>query len=343
MLHRFGSILLAAAAALALTGTAEAKTKVVIGHLDWPGATAIEEVLAQVMTQYLDADVSTISAEEPAFYEALDKGDGSVDVVADMWTDHLPTQMNAYVVKGSHETIILNKTPYLGTEGIFVPTYVVKEHGVKALADLAKPEVAKLFDLDGNGKGELWAGATGWESTNHSQVRAKSYGFAPYFELTTVDQAVFLAQLKDAYEKKKPIAFYYWTPEWIFASYDLRMLQEPPFDGYSSEDKKTDPLYKADGCYKFYQPGNNPDWLEKGSITCAQPDTDVYIARSKALDERAPKIGKFLEQMTLTPDLVNAWILAIDQQKRDPLEVAKEWVEKNKDIVEGQWLAGITS
>jgi hypothetical protein len=33
----------------------------------------------------------------------------------------------------------------------------------------------------------------------------------------------------------------------------------------------------------------------------------------------------------------------IDQEKRDPLEAAKEWVEQNKEIVEGQWLNGITS
>jgi len=41
--------------------------------------------------------------------------------------------------------------------------------------------------------------------------------------------------------------------------------------------------------------------------------------------------------------MVNEWILAIDQEKRDPLEVAKEWIEKNKTIVEDQWLNGITS
>ena len=67
------------------------------------------------------------------------------------------------------------------------------------------------------------------------------------------------------------------------------------------------------------------------------------MARSKALDERAPKIGKFLEQVSFTPEMVNEWILAIDQEKRDPLEVATKWVEQHKDIVEGQWLNGITS
>jgi glycine betaine/proline transport system substrate-binding protein len=250
--------------------------------------------------------------------------------------------LNEYVLPGSKESIRLNKIPYKGTEGIFVPGYVQDQYNIRKLADLAKSEVAKIFDTDGDGKGEYWAGAVGWEATNHSMVRAKSYGFDKLFTASTVEQPVFLAQLAAAYQRKEPIVFYYWSPEWIFASYDLRMLEEPAFDGWSSEDKKNDPMYKADGCYKFYQPGNNPDWLEKSSITCAQPPTDVYVARSKALDERAPKVGKFLEQITLTSDIVNEWIYAIDQEKKDPLEVAKKWIEEHKDIVEGQWLSGLS-
>ena len=333
----------AMAVAMMMAAPAYAKEKVVIGELSWTGAIAIQNIMKVVIEKYLDGEVSFLLVGEEAIYAAMDKGDGSLDVQPDFWSQHVTAAMNTYVVPGSKETIRLNKTPYQGSEGIFVPGYVQDQHGVKQVTDLAKPEVAKLFDSDGDGKGEYWAGATGWEATNHTMVRAKSYGFDKYFTATTVEQPVFLAQLSAAITKKEPIVFYYWTPEWIHASFDLRMLEEPKFDGYSSDDLKNDPRYKADGCYKYYQPGNNPDWLEKSSITCEQPPTDVYVARSKALDERAPKIGKFLEQISFTPDVVNQWILAIDQEKRDPLEVAKEWIEKNKDIVEGQWLKGLTS
>ena len=334
-------LLLATALTVALAGVAEAKTKVVIGQLDWPGSTAIEEVLSQVMTEYLDADVSTISAAQEAMYEALDKGDGSVDIVADMWVDHLPVQMKNYVVPGSRETIILNETPYLGTEGIFVPTYVAEEHGVRALADLAKPEVAALFDSDGNGKGELWAGAIGWESTNHSQVRGKSYGFDKNIEYTTVDTPVFLAQLKAAYEAKKPIAFYYWTPEWIHAAFELTRLEEPEFDGYATESAKGTDRYKEGGCYTFYQPAERNDWLEASSITCGQPPTRVHVAHSKALAERDPKISQFLRQVKFDADVVNQWILAMEVDQRDVKDVAKEWIEANRATIENEWLAGL--
>jgi glycine betaine/proline transport system substrate-binding protein len=318
---------LVAALIIASAVPAYAKDKVVIGEQSWTGAVAIQNIMKAVIEKYLDGEVSFLLVAEEAMYPALDKGDGSIDVVPDLWSQHTTAMLNEFVLPGSKESIRLNKTPYKGTEGIFVPGYVQEKLNIRKVADLAKPEIAKTFDTDGDGKGEYWAGAVGWEATNHSMVRAKSYGFDKFFTASTVEQPVFLAQLAAAYQRKEPIVFYYWAPEWIFASYDLRMLEEPPFDGWSSEDKKSDPQYKADGCYKFYQPGNNPDWLEKSSITCAQPPTDVYVARSKALDERAPKIGKFLEQISFTPDMVNEWILAIDQEKKDPLEVAKKWVE----------------
>ena len=332
---------LAAAILAVAAGVAEAKTKVVIGKLDWSGSTAIETVLTEVMTRYLDADVQTISAEQEALYEALDKADGSVDIVADMWTDHLPAQMTKYVLPGGKQSILLNAKPYLGTEAIFVPAYVVDEMGVKKLEDLAKPEVAKLFDLDGSGKGKLWAGEVSWESTNHTQVLAKTYGFDKTMELTTVTTAVFLGQLKDAIAQHKAIAFYYWTPEWIHAAYKLKPLEQAPFDGYTTDDAKGTERYNPKGCYTFYQPSVRNDWLEASSIKCGQPPTRVNIAYAKALADRAPKIGQFLKQVALTPEDVNSWILAMEVDKKDVKDVAKAWVDANKDRVEKEWLAGI--
>jgi glycine betaine/proline transport system substrate-binding protein len=333
--------LLAGAALGALGAAARAETPVVIGELDWAGARAIETVLAQVMTERLDAEVTTIAAAQEALYEALDKGDGTVDVVADMWIDHLPAQMQAYVAPGSRETILLNETPYLGTEGIFVPRYVADEHGVRTLADLAKPEVAKLFDSDGNGLGELWAGTVGWESTNHTAVRGKTYGFDKTMEYTTVEQAVILAQLEDAYENKQPLAFYYWTPEWIHAAFELHRLEEPEFTAYTTENMKGTDRYNPDGCYTFYQPAERNDWLEASSIACGQPPTRVHIAHSKALAERAPRISQFLRQVTLDADTVNRWILQMEVEGVPVEQVAETWIAANAATIEGEWLEGL--
>jgi glycine betaine/proline transport system substrate-binding protein len=152
---------------------------------------------------------------------------------------------------------------------------------------------------------------------------------------------VFLAQLDAAITKKQPILFYYWEPEWIFAVFDLRKLEEPPFNGYTTDDYKGTPNYNKAGCYTFYQPNVASDWLEKSSITCDQPPTHVYIGHSKELANRAPDISKFLKQVTLDGDTVNQWILAIDREKKPPEDVARAWVEANKAKVEGEWLKDV--
>jgi glycine betaine/proline transport system substrate-binding protein len=316
------------------------KTNVVIGQLSWTGAEVIGEVLGQVMSQNLHVNVSMIAATESALYESMNKGDGSVDVVPDMWTDHLGQQMKAYVLPGGRETVLLNKKPYLGTEGIFVPTYMADKYNIRNLSDLAKPEVAKIFD-NGTGKGQLWIGSEGWESTNRQMLRAKSFGLAPHFELTTVDDSVFLAQLKAAYEKQKPIVFYYWTPEWIFAAYDLTRLAEPAFDGFTTEDARGTDRFNPKGCYTFYQPATRSDWLAASSIKCSEPPTRVHVAYSKALALRAPNVGQFLSQVTLDADTVNAWILAVEVGKKSPALVARNWIAANQATIQEVWLKNI--
>jgi len=331
----------ALAGTLVMSQPAFSTTDVVIGELDWPGAVVIADVLEVVMTDYLDAKVSSITATEAALYEAMNKGDGSVDVVADMWSDHQGEVLRKYVYPGSRETIILNKTPYLGEAAIFVPTYVSEKYNVKSLADLAKPEVAKLFDIDNAGKGQLWIGAEGWESTNRFMVRMKSSGVAQNFDLMTVDQTAFLAKFKAAYDRGQPIAFYYWTPEWIFDTYKLTKLEEPAFDGFATEDEKGADRYNPKGCYTFYQPATRPDWLEASSITCAEPSTRVHVAYSKALANRAPKIAQFLAQVSFEANTVGRWIRETSVDKKDPMAVARDWVAQNPQIVKDVWLKGI--
>ncbi len=338
----FKSAVMAVAFGLALTGPAAAKEKVVIGEMQWDGYIAIENIIKAVMEKYLDAEVEIIAADEPVIWEAMDKGDGSIDIMADVWSQHLYAWLNKYVVEGSRETVRLNDRSYQGTEGMFVPGYVQDEHGIKSIADLNKPEIAKLFDSDGNGKGEWWAGAVGWQSTDHELIRAKGYGYDQTMEAYTVEQWPFLAKLDAAYKKKEPIIFYYWTPEWIHASYDLRKLEEPEFTGYTMESAKESPLYKEGGCYNALSSQEDPQWLEKSSINCAKPQVDVYVGYSTALAERAPRIGQFLKQIAFTPEMVNSWILKLSQEKMDPHEMAKQGVDANPEIVEGQWLADIS-
>ncbi|MCY1297485.1 Substrate binding domain of ABC-type glycine betaine transport system [compost metagenome] len=135
------------------------------------------------------------------------------------------------------------------------------------------------------------------------------------------------------------MVFYAYTPDWIFSAYDLRRLEEPPFDGYAQDNKKGDPLYKADGCWKFISPTVDADWLNKSKITCAYPDAKVYVLASISLQKRAPRIAAFLENVSIDSQALNGLILKIEKEKQPADVAAKEWVQAHRTTVD-HWLGG---
>ncbi len=311
-----------------------AKETIVIGEVSWDASLAIENVLKSIIEDKFDVDVEIISADQAAIWSAMDKGKGNIDVHPDVWTSSQTEPWAKFIEKGSKESVRANKVPYLGSDGFYIPGYIQDEYGVKSIYDLAKPEIAKLFDTDGDGIGEYWPGAPGWTGVKINQIKAKGYGFDKYFTPVVVSDSIIKAQLKKAYRKKKGLLFYYWKPEWIHYSYDLRKLEEPAFTGYAGNSKKQDKDYNPNGCYKFNDTDN---WLEDSAITCAVPNTKVHIGYSTSLEKRAPKVANFLSNVALNAEDVSQWIYNIANDGQDPEEMAQTWVSENPEIVQS-WL-----
>ncbi|MFT4182453.1 MAG: glycine betaine ABC transporter substrate-binding protein [Rhizobium sp.] len=331
-------LLTAGLAWTAISAPAFAGEKVVIGEQNWTGAIAIQHVLAEVIKTRLDGDVTFLAADLPVLFASAGKNDGSVDVLPDIWLPNQATAWAKYVGEGSAQTLVPTKHPYLGVQGFYIPGYIQDEHGVKSVDDLKKPEIAALFAAPGGGKPEFLVGPAGWESTYISEIKAKDYGFAPNFESVSTEAAVTYAKIDAAFKAKTGVLFYGYTPDWIFATYDLRRLDEPAFDGYAQDNKKGDPQYNPNGKWKFVSPTEDPDWLNKSKITSAFPDAKVYVLHAKHLEKDAPKIAAFLSNVAIDPNSLNALIKQIEKDKLDPAEAAKAWIAANKSTVDG-WLA----
>jgi len=325
---------LSAAVGLSLSQGLMAKETIVIGEVSWDASLAIENVLKTIMEENLNVDVEIIAADQAAIFSAMDKGKGNIDIHPDIWTSAQTAAIEKFVVEGSKESVRMNKMPYLGTDGFYIPGYIQDEYNVKSVYDLAKPEVAKLFDADGDGVGEYWVGAPGWSAVRINQVKAHGYGFDKVFEPSIISDAIFKAQLKKAFRKKEGILFYYWAPEWLHYAYDLRKLEEPEFTGFAGESNKDSKDYNPNGCYEF---NDSENWLDDSSITCGLPNTKIYIGYSTSLETRAPKVAEFLSNVALDSEVVSQWLYKIANEGADPEEMAKEWVEGNPEVVQG-WL-----
>jgi len=310
---------LAAAAILASAGMAHAQEKIMLPDLSWNGAKAIGHVLKAVITGPMGGEAEIVSGmnQQPVIYAGMDKGDGSIDVHTDMWMPNWQSAWDEYVV--DKESIDVNQ-PYQGTSNLYVPAYMTDK--VKSIEDLKNPEIAAMFDTDGDGLGEYWPGDVTWASTKRWQIKFKSYGLDALWEPNIVSADTFKAGLAAAYASSQPQLFYHWTPEALHVQYDLAVIDEPErFDGCEDVDLDAE------------------DWLEVSEFECVIAPNDVHVAFSKSLYDRNPAVANMLKNVQFTGDEINGWIVEMFENKRDPQEVAEDWIADNPDIVNG-WING---
>lgn len=307
------------AALLASTAMGHAQEKVMISDLSWNGARAIGHILKGIIDGPMGGDAEIVQGmnQQPVIFAGMDKGDGSIDVHTDLWMPNWQAAWDEYVEdKQSVDT----NTPYKGTANLYVPAYMADQ--VKSIEDLANPEIAAMFDTDGDGLGEYWPGDVTWASTKRWQIKFKTYGLDGLWEPNIISADTFKAGLSAAYAASQPQLFYAWTPEAIHVEYDLAMIEEPErFDGCEDVDLGAE------------------DWLEVSHFECVIAPSDVYVAFSASLWDRNPEVAQMLKNVQFDVTDINTWIVEIFDKKRDPAIVAEDWIAENEETVQA-WING---
>ncbi|MEL7097731.1 MAG: glycine betaine ABC transporter substrate-binding protein [Pseudomonadota bacterium] len=307
------------AGALLSADAVMAQEKVMISDPSWNGARAIGHVIKAIIENEMggEAEILTGMNQQPVIYAGMDKGDGSIDIQPDMWMPNWQSAWDQYVE--GNQTIRVNQ-PYKGTSNLYVPAYMADK--VSSIEDLRDPEIAAMFDTDGNGLGEYWPGDVTWASTKRWQIKFKSYGLSGLWEPKIVSADTFKAGLAAAYAASQPQLFYYWTPEALHSQYDLSIVGEPErFAGCEDVDLDAE------------------DWLGVSEFECVIAPNNVHVAYSASLEERNPEVAAMLSRIQFTGDEVGGWILEMFEKKRDPAEVAEEWIADNQEIVQ-KWING---
>lgn len=278
-------------------------------------------VVKAVIEEALGLEVEMITTTAvPVIFEAMARGNGEIDIWTETWLPNQSGMTSKYV--DEEKTVSMSEKSFEALNGYCVTKVAAEEHGIKSVFDLANPENAALFDSNGDGKGEIWIGPQGWQSTNTETVRARDYGFADFFELQSTDEAVATAGLDRAAKGNKPWVGYCYGPHQNFAMYDIVMLEEPPHDPAN---------------FVMVQPSEDPDWMGKSRVASAYADTTVHISWSSSLSERQPQLVKLLQNIQLTAEDVNAWSLAVVNGE-DPAAVTAAWVKANPELI-ASWMA----
>jgi glycine betaine/proline transport system substrate-binding protein len=301
-----------------LMGAAASKAeRVAIGEFKYANYQAIMHLIKALVEDRLGGEVEIVPANNALMYAGMDRGKGEIDVHADVWIPNQRDFMEKYVIK--NETVVYSKNTYEARTGFCVPKYFAEEHNVQSVFDLARPEIAAMLDSDGNGKGEIYIGLPGSAQVAINHVKLRDYGLLVSNDRVEADFAVNYAALGDAVRKRKGYAFFCWAPDGVWQQHDLVQLEEPPHDS---------------SCVKMVQPKEDPDWLKKSKITCADATKQVQIAYSKSLEKRSPTITSLLANIALDTELVSSWAFEIGSKKREPAEVMKEWIKNNPERVD---------
>ena len=307
------------ALALSVSTAAFGAEKVNIGAPAWTGAQAIAHLVQEIVTSRIGGEATLVPGNNAAIFAAMDAGNGDIDIHPDVWLPNQQSFTDKYV-EGTGN-VALSENAYEGKQSFCVSKKFSEANGVTSIFDLARPEIAKLMDSDGNGKGEIWIGAPGWASANVNQVKVRDYGLEPFMEPIRADQSVMTATVGDSIEKGIGYAFYCYSPHAIWFQHDIVRLEEPAFDAAK---------------YKALQPDQDPNWFENSKVMTEDALKQVQIAYSKSLADRAPAVAELVKNIKLTGDDVSNFAFEIEGGK-DPAQVAKDWVAANSGRVD-KWL-----
>ena len=291
---------------------------IVVGVPNWPSVAATANILKVVLEDNFGLEVELQNGSNPVIFEAMDSG--SMHVHPEVW---LPNQANLharFVTERGTVRMAANGVPAF--QGMCATRATADRTGIVKVADLADPDMAKNFDTNGDGWGEVWIGASGWASTNVEKIRAKSYGYDETMELLEMDEALAMANLDAAVAKDANHVFYCYTPNHAFALHELVILEEPEHDPSK---------------WNVIQPTDDPQWLEKSDAPVAWDLAYLHVHYAASLEEAHPEAAAMLANVKMSTDQVSAMTYAVVVEKADLGEYAMQWVAENAALVDS-WL-----
>ena len=291
-----------------------------VAERNWVGARLMAQLIKQVIVDKLGGDAETVPGTNSVIFKGMERGKDDIDVHPDVWLPNQEGLVHTYV--RDNKTVALSDGFYEGDTGWCVSAKVAKQLQIKTVFDLATPEMAKHFDVTGDGRGEIYIGPSAWAGTNIRRVKMRDYGLDNFFDTTTEEEEIAYATLGDAIRKDRPHLTVCYSPHYIFKLYDLTKLEEPAYDASK---------------HTMVQPSEDPDWMAQSKIMTGDAVKKIHVAYSLTLETRTPQVANFLKDIALDSETVTNWTHEVIVDKKEPANVVSDWIAANPSRVES-WL-----
>jgi len=212
-------------------------------------------------------------------------------------------------------------------QGYLIDKKTADQYNISNLEQLKDPEIAKLFDSDGDGKANLIGCNPGWGCELAIEHHLDAYGLRDRVEHEQGEYEALLIDTMARYRQGKPILYYSYTPHW------LGIVLEPGKEAIWLEVPFTS-LPKAQG--KVTARETSVDGKNLGFVV-----ERVRVLANKDFVEANPAAKRLFELIKIPLADINAQQKLVyngEDSREDIRRHAEEWVQKNQQQFDG-WVS----
>lgn len=281
-----------------------------------------QTLLVMRAMEKLGYDVKPIKEiEYAAGHVAIANGDATF--LATHWD---PLHIDFFVNAGGGEKLYRDGI-YSGNalQGYLIDKATAEKHGIDNIGQLKDPEIAKLFDANGDGKADLAGCNPGWGCEKVIEHQLDAFGLR---DTVTHNQGSYSAIIADTitrHKKGEPVLYYTWTPYWVSGvlvpGRDVTWLQVP-FSSLPGERADVDTTLPDGSNYGFQ--ANNQRII-----------ANLEFAKAN------PAAAKLFSIMQLSSNDISAQNLRMREGEKTAKDIERHvdsWIKANRKTFDG-WVA----
>ncbi len=293
----------------ALGGAAQSCGTVTLNEQAWAGSTANTYVAKYILEKNLGCKVKITKITEIPVYQAM--ADGKVDAVLEDW-QHV-AQYKQFVTK-QKSVVLVGSNGLTGHIGWFIPKYLLAQYPAFKTWKGLKGKEAVFKSPESGSQGMFLGGDPSYVQKDKELIELLGLDFK---HVTVGAEPAEVARFTQLIKQRKPVIFYWWTPQYLNAQLNLAEVKLPArFKGCQDD-------ASARGDIKQYKCAYD-----------AYPLNKLFSKKFAQSGSPAVKVLRKFQWSNADQNLVAKWIAG---DKLKPDKAAEKWVKANAAKVNA-WL-----
>ncbi|MEM7726423.1 MAG: glycine betaine/L-proline ABC transporter substrate-binding protein ProX [Cyanobacteria bacterium P01_A01_bin.45] len=212
-------------------------------------------------------------------------------------------------------------------QGYLIDKRSAEEFGITKLEQLKDPEIAKIFDTDGDGKANLIGCNPGWACQDAIDHHIEVYDLRNTVEHDKGNYNTLINETIKRSEQKKPILYFTWVPYWVGGALvpgkNVDWL-EVPFLSLPPKQQKSLDKASINSKVTTIVDGKNLGY----------PVNQIQILVNKKFADQNPSARRFFELVKIPAKDISAQNYLMKKGKNTPERIrrqAEQWISDNQE------------